>query len=340
MKNRQWILVERPVGMVDVRHFAYHEADVPSPKDGEVLVRTLYVSFDPAMRAFLHDRPSYVAPQPVGEVMRAGAIAQVIESRCDTCAPGEVVMGGFGWQDYATADGRHLTKVSPTRPLTDYMSILGGTGLTAYFGLLDVGRPKPGDTVVVSGAAGATGSTVIQIARISGCRTVAIAGGPAKCRWTVETLGADESIDYKAEDVGARLAALCPAGIDVYFDNVGGSTLEACIGRMKLHGRIALCGMISTYNDTSPVPGPSNLFDLITRRIRMEGFLIGDYAARFLEARQVLEGWMNDGNLKAFVDVQEGFDNIPRTFLRIFDGSNVGKQTLKVADPPLPVPGR
>lgn len=337
MKNRQWRLVERPVGMVGVHHFAYHEAAVPSPKDGEVLVRTLYVSFDPAMRAFLHDRPSYVAPQAVGEVMRAGAIAQVIESRAEGCVSGELVMGGFGWQDYATVDGRHLTKLSPGRPLTDYMSVLGGTGLTAYFGLLDVGRPKAGDMVVVSGAAGATGSSVVQIARISGCRTIAIAGGSAKCRWTVEALGADGAIDYKTEDVGARLSTLCPEGIDVYFDNVGGSTLQACISRMKLHGRIALCGMISTYNDATPTPGPSNLFELITRRVRMEGFLISDYAARFPEARQALEGWMNEGKLKAFVDVQEGFENIPRTFLRIFDGSNVGKQTLKVADPPLPV---
>lgn len=325
--------------MVDVRHFAYHEADIATPKDGEVLVRTLYVSFDPAMRAFLHDRPSYVAPQPVGEVMRAGAIGQVIESRSEACVSGDLVMGGFGWQDYAVADGRHVMKLQPGRSLTDYMSVLGGTGLTAYFGLLEVGRPKPGDTVVVSGAAGATGSSAVQIARITGCRTIAIAGGSAKCRWAVEALGADGSIDYKAEDVGARLAALCPEGIDVYFDNVGGSILEACISRMKLHGRIALCGMISTYNDATPAPGPSNLFELITRRVRMEGFLISDYAARFSEARQVLEGWMSEGRLRAFVDVQEGFENIPRTFLRIFDGSNVGKQTLKIADPSLPVPG-
>lgn len=338
--NRQWRLAERPTGMVDVRHFTYHEAPVPTPKDGEVLARTLYVSFDPAMRAFLNDRPSYVAPQPVGEVMRAGAIAQVIESRSAACVPGDLVMGGFGWQDYATADGTQVMKLSASRPATDYMSVLGGTGLTAYFGLLEIGRPQSGDTVVVSGAAGATGSTAVQIARLSGCRTVAIAGGAQKCRWTVDALGAHAAIDYKAEDVGERLTALCPEGIDVYFDNVGGSTLQACIGRMKLHGRIALCGMISTYNDATPTPGPSNLFELITRRVRMEGFLIGDYASRFADARQALERWMNEGQLKAFVDVQEGFENIPKTFMRIFIGSNVGKQTLKIADPPLTVSGR
>lgn len=338
--NRQWRLIERPVGMVGIQHFRYGEEPAPAPQDGEVLVRNLYVSFDPAMRAFLHDRPSYVPPQPVGEVMRAGAIGQVIESRSPACVPGELVMGGFGWQDYATANGAQLLKLSSSRPPTDYMSALGGTGLTAYFGLLDVGRPKASDTVVISGAAGATGSSAVQIAKIIGCRAIAIAGGPEKCAWVVKTLGADAAIDYKSEDVSARLAALCPDGIDVYFDNVGGRILEACIGQMKMNGRIALCGMISTYNDATPTPGPNNLFELITRRVRMEGFLAGDYASRFGEARAALEQWMNEGKLQSFVDVQEGFENIPTTFLRIFTGQNVGKQTLKIADPPLAVPAR
>jgi NADPH-dependent curcumin reductase CurA len=228
-------------------------------------------------------------------------------------------------------------KIPSSRPATDYMSVLGGTGLTAYFGLLDVGRPKTGETVVISGAAGATGSTAVQISRLIGCRTIAIAGGAEKCRWVVETLGADAAIDYKTDNLSARLHELCPDGIDVYFDNVGGSTLEACIGRMKLHGRIACCGMISTYNDATPTPGPSNLFELITRRIRMEGFLASDFASRFGEGRRALEGWLDAGTLKAFVDVQAGFENIPTTFMRIFSGANIGKQTLKIADPPLPV---
>lgn len=331
--NRQWRLIERPVGMVGVQHFGYNEEPAPMPKDGEVLVRTLYVSFDPAMRAFLNDRPSYVAPQAVGEVMRAGAIAQVIESRASGFAPGDLVTGGFGWQDYAVTDaGRGVMKLPRNRPPTDYMSVLGGTGLTAYFGLLDIGRPKAGETVVISGAAGSTGSTAVQISRILGCRTIAIAGGPTKTLWAVDALGADAAVDYKADDVDARLGELCPDGIDVYFDNVGGSTLQACLGHMKVHGRIVLCGMISTYNDAVPRPGPSNLFELITRRVRMEGFLIGDYSARFSEARGALEGWLDSGQLKAFVDVQEGFQNIPATFLRIFSGANVGKQTLKIAD--------
>src|SRR3954471_176299 len=328
--NRQWRLSERPIGMVETRHFSYREEPAPEPRPGEVLVRTLYVSFDPAMRAFLHDRPSYVPPQPIGEVMRAGAIAQVIDSRAEGFAPGDLVLGGFGWQDYATADAaRGLMKLSPKRPLTDYMSVLGGTGLTAYFGLLDVGQAKAGHTVLISGAAGATGSTAVQIARIIGCRPIAIAGGAAKCRWTVDVLGAAAAIDYKSEDVGRRLAELCPDGVDVYFDNVGGSTLEAAIGRMKVHGRIALCGMISTYNDAVPTPGPSNLFELIARCVRMEGFLAFDFADRFAEARRAVEQWVDEGQLQAFVDVQNGFENIPSTFLRIFTGANIGKQTLK-----------
>ncbi len=337
--NRQWRLSERPEGMIGVRHFAYREEPAPAPQQGEVLVRTLYVSFDPAMRAFLNDRPSYVAPQPLGEVMRAGAIGQIVESRAQGFAPGELVFGAFGWQDYAIADpARGLMKLSPTRQPTEYMSVLGGTGLTAYFGLLDVAQLKPGETVVISGAAGATGSTAVQIARILGCRAIAIAGGAQKCRWTVDALGAVAAIDYKAEDVGRRLAELCPDSVDVYFDNVGGAILAAAIGRMKVHGRITLCGMISTYNDAAPTPGPCNLFELIARRVRMEGFLVSDFAARFAEGRRALEGWLDEGQLKAFVDVQTGFENIPSTFLRIFSGANVGKQTLKIADPPLPVP--
>jgi NADPH-dependent curcumin reductase CurA len=336
LANRQWRLVHRPIGMVTEADFASHEEPARPPEAGEILVRTLYVSFDPAMRAFLNDRPSYVPPQPVGEVMRAGAIAQVIESRAEGFRPGDLVSGGFGWQDYATTDPtRGVMKLSWKYQPADYMSVLGGTGLTAYVGLFEVGQLKAGETVVISGAAGATGSTAVQIARIIGCRTIAIAGGPKKCRWTVDVLGADAAIDYKHEDVARRLAELCPDGIDLYFDNVGGSILEAAIGRMKRHGRIALCGMISTYNDAAPAPGPSNLFELIARSVRMEGFLAFDFADRFDEARQTLGGWLDEGKLKTFVDLQEGFENIPKTFLRIFTGENYGKQLLKIAEPPL-----
>jgi NADPH-dependent curcumin reductase CurA len=333
--NRQWRLKQRPDGMVAPSDFEYHEEPVPALEDGQVLVRTLYVSFDPAMRAFLNDRPSYVAAQAVGEVMRAGAIGQVVESRSPAFAVGEFVQGGFGWQDYSHFDGAQpaAAKISGSQPLPTYLATLGGTGLTAYFGLLEVGKLTAGETVVVSGAAGATGSSAVQIAKIKGARTIAIAGGPEKCRWLTAELGADAAIDYKSEDVAARLAHHCPQGIDLYFDNVGGSILEAAIGNMKSKGRIALCGMISGYNDAQPQPGPSNLFQLIARQVRMEGFLVFEWLARFDEARREMEGWMAAGQLRSFEDIQEGFENIPKTFMRIFAGDNVGKQMLKIADP-------
>ena len=331
--NRQWRLVRRPVGMVTPGDFTYAEQPVSPPGDNEVLVRTLYVSFDPAMRAFLHDRPSYVPPQPVGEVMRAGALGQVVESRSPGLAAGDFVVGGFGWQEYAVAPGLSALKVAPRPALTDHMSVLGGTGITAYFGLLEVARISAGETVVVSGAAGATGSAAVQIAKLKGCRTFGVAGGPAKRRWLLEELGLDGAIDYKNENVSARLKELCPDGVNVYFDNVGGSILETLIGHMARKGRIVLCGMISGYNDERPSPGPSNLFELVARSVRMEGFLAFDYAAKFGEARRELEVWLDSGQLEAFVDVQEGFENIPKTFLRIFTGENLGKQLLKIADP-------
>jgi NADPH-dependent curcumin reductase CurA len=322
--------------MVAESDFSYKEVLVAKPGEGEILVRTLYVSFDPAMRAFLRDGPSYVPPQPVGEVMRAGAIAQIVESHAPGFAAGEFVFGGFGWQDYATVGGAMLAgvaKVVPNRPLTDYMSVLGGTGVTAYFGLLEVGQAKAGETVVVSGAAGATGSTALQIARIKGCRAIGVAGGPAKCRWLLDELGADAAIDYKNENLSERFAAVCPNGIDVYFDNVGGAVLEAAIAHMAPKGRIAISGMISGYNAETPAPGPANLFQLVSKRLRMEGFLVMDYAARFEEARREMEAWLSAGRMKAIVDVQEGFENIPKTFLRLFTGDNLGKQVLKIADP-------
>jgi NADPH-dependent curcumin reductase CurA len=306
---------------------------VPSPGENEILLRTLYVSFDPAMRAFLHDRPSYVPPQPIGEVMRAGGIGQVVESRTPGLEPGDFVTGNLGWQEYAIVPGASAFKILPGRPLTDYLSVLGGTGITAYFGLLEVARIVTGETVVVSGAAGATGSAAAQIAKIKGCRTIGVAGGAAKCRWLLDELGLDGAIDYKNESVSARLEELCPGGVNVYFDNVGGSTLETLIGHMARQGRIVLCGMISGYNDERPTPGPSNLFELVARSIRMEGFLAFNYLPKFGEARRELESWLDAGTLKAFVDVQEGFENIPKTFMRIFTGANLGKQTLKVADP-------
>ena len=337
MTNRQWRLVSRPKGQVTETNFDSHKVAMPSPKDGELLVRTLYVSFDPAMRGWMSENPGYMPPIQLGTVMLASGIGQVTESRNPGFGRGDFVFGMLGWQDYAVCAGDGgpfgVHKIEPTHPLPSYLGVLGGTGLTGYFGMLDLAHPKAGETVVVSGAAGATGSVAAQIGKIKQCRVIGIAGGPAKCEWLTGELGLDAAIDYKAEDVGARLGALCPDGVDIYFDNVGGGILETVIGHMALGGRIPLCGMISGYNAEQPQPGPRNLFLLIARRVRMEGFLVMDYADRFEEARRELSAWLASGQLTSREDVQEGFENIPSTFLRLFSGANLGKQVLKVADP-------
>ena len=333
--NRQWRLVARPKGMVQESDFEYREEPVPAVGEGDYLVRTLYVSVDPAQRGWMNEDPGYMPPIPLGDVMLGGTISQVVESRHPDHAVGDIVSGFFGWQEYALGGRGAMPAqtIAPEHPLPRYLGVLGGTGLTAYFGLLDVGQAVEGQTVVVSGAAGATGSVAAQIAKIKRCRVVGIAGGAEKCAWLTGDLGLDAAIDYKCEDVGERLAALCPDGVDVYFDNVGGPILESVIGRMAQRGRIACCGMIAGYNAAAPAPGPGNLFLLIARRITMAGFLVMDYAPRFDEARRELSAWLAAGTLVAREDVQEGFENIPKTFLRLFSGQNVGKQVLKVAEP-------
>jgi NADPH-dependent curcumin reductase CurA len=337
--NRQWLLAARPQGMVSESDFAWRETPAPEPGEGEALVRVLYVSFDPAMRGWMDDRPSYIPPVGIGEVMRAGAVGQVVASRHPQLSAGEIVQGMFGWQDYALLGSGALfaSKVPSGVPLTWPLGALGLTGLTAYFGLLDVGRPKPGETVVVSGAAGATGSVAGQIAKIQGCRVVGIAGGAEKCAWVAGELGFDACIDYKGEDVGARLSALCPKGVDVYFDNVGGPILDAVLARIASRARVVLCGGISGYNEKEPPPGPRNLMNLVIQRGRMEGFIVIDYAARFGEAIAQLGEWIRAGRIQQREDIQHGLENAPKTFLRLFQGRNVGKQLLKLADPPLPV---
>ncbi len=340
-RNRQWRLASRPTGMVTESDFVYGEEPKPTIEDGQFLVRVLYVSFDPAMRGWMTEDPGYMPPIELGRIMRASGLGQVLESRHEEFAAGEIVSGGFGWQDYAVSDGRGpltVQRIDAVHPLPSYLGILGGTGLTAYFGMLDVAKPKAGDTVVVSGAAGATGSIAAQIAKLQQCRVIGIAGGASKCRWLTDELGLNAAIDYKSDDIDARLGELCPKGIDVFFDNVGGAVLETVLGHMAVWGRIASCGMISGYNAEQPPVGPRNLFLIITRRIRMEGFLILDYASRFNEARRALSAWLASGKITSRDDVQEGFENIPATFLRLFRGANIGKQLLKVADPPIPKP--
>lgn len=334
--NRQWLLRKRPAGMVKESDFELRESAAPTPADGEALVRVLYISFDPAMRGWMEDRPSYIPPVGLGEVMRAGAVGQVVESKSPDFAVGDVVQGMFGWQEYGLAGRRGLmsaTVVPKGMPPTWPLGVCGITGLTAYFGLLDLGKPKPGETVVVSGAAGATGSVAGQIATLQGCRAIGIAGGTEKCRWLTEKAHFDAAIDYKREDVAARLRALCPKGIDVYFDNVGGEILDAALANLAQRARIVQCGGISSYNETTPPPGPRNLMNLVVTRSRMEGFIVIDYAARFGEAAAQLAKWVAEGKLAHAEDVQRGIENAPKTFLRLFEGKNLGKQLLQVAEP-------
>ncbi len=334
--NRQWLLARRPVGMVSESDFTYRESPRPRIDEGEYLVRVLYISFDPAMRGWMEDRDSYLPPVRLGDVMRAGAVGQVVESRHPGFSVGDFVQGLFGWQEYAVGGADGLTQASPIPPgipITLPLSVLGITGITAYFGLLDLGAPKPGETVVVSGAAGATGSVAAQIARIQGCRTIGIAGGPEKCGWLTGEARLDAAIDYKAEDVAVRLAQLCPDGIDVYFDNVGGGILDAALANLAQRARVVLCGGISGYNEKEPPPGPRNLMNLVLKRACMEGFIVLDYAARFAEAVAALRPWVESGEIVYREDVQEGIEKAPETFLRLFSGRNFGKQLLKLADP-------
>ncbi len=337
--NRQWLLAKRPHGLVGPDNFEYAEQPIPTAGDGEVLVRNLYLSFDPTQRGWMEDRESYLPPVNLGEPMRAGSIGQVAESKHPDFAVGDMVQTTGGWQDFIVVtpgDGTGLgglNKIPDQVPPEMMLSVLGVTGLTAYFGLLDLGEPKSGETVLVSGAAGATGSVAGQIARIKGCRVVGIAGGPEKCAWLKDAAKFDEVIDYKNEQVDARIAETCPDKVDVFFDNVGGDILEAALNHINMRARVVLCGGISGYNATAPIPGPTNLMNLVIMRARMEGFIVIDYMHRATEAITDLLGWIQSGELVYQVDVQEGFENIPATLQRLFTGANLGKQILKIADP-------
>jgi NADPH-dependent curcumin reductase CurA len=329
--NHQFKLARRPVGMVERSDFEYVAAPVPEPGDGEVLVKILYLSLDPAMRGWMNEGKSYIPPVAIGEVMRAGGVGRVISSRDPGIAVGEHVVGLLGVQEYAVARGKGLTKVDPRLvPLPVYLGTLGMPGMTAYFGLLDVGRPKQGDTVVVSGAAGAVGQVVGQVAKIKGCRVVGIAGGPDKCEY-LRSIGFDAAIDYKHEDVKAALKQHCPKGVDVYFDNVGGEILDAVLTQLAMHARIVICGAISQYNEAR-IKGPSNYLSLLVNRASMTGMVVFDYASRYGDAAREMAGWMATGQLKTREDVVEGLETFPETLLKLFKGENTGKLVLKVAD--------
>ena len=335
--NRQWTLAKRPFGMVGKDNFEYREEPIPQPADGQVLVRNLYLSFDPTQRGWMEDRESYLPPVAIGEVMRAGSVGQVVESRHADFAEGDLVQTTGGWQDFVVADPNlgpmGLSKLPPGVTPVMALGVLGITGLTAYWGLLDLGMPKEGETVLVSGAAGATGSVAGQIARIKGCRVIGIAGGDEKCNWLREVARFDDVIDYKKDQVDARIGELCPNKVDVFFDNVGGDILEAALNHINLRARVVLCGGISGYNATEVQPGPVNLMNLVINRARMEGFIVLDYMNRVHEAVPELLGWLESGELIHREDIQEGFENIPDTLNRLFTGKNIGKQLLKLADP-------
>jgi NADPH-dependent curcumin reductase CurA len=331
--NHQFRLAARPVGMPKPSDWSHTEETIREPRDGEFLVKILYISLDPAMRGWMNDAKSYIAPVGIGEVMRAGAAGRVTASKNAAYAVGDHVTGSFGVQEYAISNGAGVAKVDVSfAPLPVYLGTLGMSGMTAYFGLLDVGQPKSAETVVVSGAAGAVGSVVGQIAKIKGCRVIGIAGGSEKCQYVVSDLGFDACIDYKNVDVKKLLQQHCPNGVDVYFDNVGGDILDTVLTKLTRGARIVICGAISQYNNTGPVKGPSNYLSLLVNRASMKGMVVFDYAKKYGEAAREMAGWMAAGKLKSREDVVEGFQSFPDTLLKLFKGENIGKLMLKVAE--------
>ncbi|WP_154734336.1 NADP-dependent oxidoreductase [Conexibacter sp. W3-3-2] len=329
--NRQIRLASRPVGLPTDENWTLTEEPVGEPGDGEILVRISHISLDPAMRGWMNEGRSYIAPVGIGDVMRAGTVGEVVASHHDAFPVGSHVVGALGVQEYAISDGQGLTRVDPSlAALPTYLGVLGMTGMTAYFGLLTEGRPQEGDTVVVSGAAGAVGSVVGQIAKIKGCRTVGIAGGEDKCRLLIEEFGYDAAIDYKAADVPKALRELAPK-IDVYFDNVGGEILDAALARLNLGARVVICGAISQYNATEAVAGPANYLSLLVNRASMKGMVVFDYADRYAEAAKEMAGWLAEGSLVAREDVVDGgVPAFPDALLRLFRGENTGKLVLAV----------
>jgi len=333
--NRQITLAARPVGMPRESDFALVESEVPSAGHGEVLVRSLWLSLDPYMRGRMSEARSYARPTQIGDPMTGQVVGEVVESGDSRFAAGDFVVGQLGWQDYAVARGGTLRKLDPAvAPIQTALHVLGTTGLTAYFGLFDIGRAKPGDAVVVSAAAGAVGQLVGQLAKIAGCGpVVGIAGGPEKVRYLTELYGYDAGIDYKSDDVNAALKESCPNGVDVYFDNVGGALSETVFRRLALGARVPICGQISQYNLTEPDLAPRNLGFLIVFRARLEGFLVSDYVHRFDEALTRLGRWLAEDKLRYREDVTEGLENAPQAFIGMLNGANLGKTLVKVAEP-------
>ncbi|MDF2463916.1 MAG: NADP-dependent oxidoreductase [Ramlibacter sp.] len=336
--NHQVRLAQRPVGAPTRENWTFTSEPVQEPASGGVLIKTLSLSLDPAMRGWMNDAKSYIPPVGIGEVMRAGGVGKVIASQNPKFAIGDLVSAGLGVQEYLLVAEDQIKrngvfKINPQLgSISQWLNVLGMPGMTGYFGLLDIGQPKPGETVVVSGAAGAVGQTVGQLARIKGCRVVGIAGGRAKCDWVVNELGFDACIDYKAGNVKAALKEHCPKGVDIYFDNVGGDILDDVLARLARGARIIICGAISQYNNTTPVQGPKNYLSLLVNRARMEGMVVFDYADRFPVAVAELSGYLKDGRMRSREDVVQGLDTFPEALVKLFTGGNFGKLVLQVAD--------
>jgi len=334
-----WVLKRRPDGRLSRDDFDWQTTELPDPTDGQVLVRTVYLSLDPTNRIWASDQDQYMPPVQLGEVMRGGTLGVVEASANPDYAPGDVVQGMWGWASHTLADNAAgLTKLphTPGVPLDAYMSVLGATGMTAYFGLLDIGRPQAGETLVVSAAAGAVGQIVGQIGKVKGCRVVGTAGSDAKCRHLVGNLGFDAAINYKTADLDAELAAACPDGIDVYFENTGGPVTDAVLKRVNLNARIPLCGLIAHYNEgdnSRGVPGPGNFQMLLMKRVLLQGFIILDYFPRFPEGIAEMAGWLSDGKIKYDTDIVEGLENAPEAVNRLFDGANTGKLLVQCSEP-------
>ena len=332
--NREWLLAERPDGEPDQDCFELRETDVPVPAPGELLVRTRFLSVDPYMRGRMRDAESYAEPWDVGDALKGGIVGEVVESESDAYAEGDLVTGEGLWADYATLDADDVAPVDPTVADPEaYLGVLGMPGRTAYFGLLEVGEPKPGDTVVVSGAAGAVGSVVGQIAKRNGCRVVGFAGSDEKTAWLTDDLGFDAAINYKdTDDYRAALDEAAPDGVDAYYDNVGGPITDAVFGHLNVDARVAICGQISTYNATEVPTGPRKLGTLIQTRATVQGFLFSDFSERMDVATRQLASWVQSGDIGYRETITEGLENAPDAFMGLFEGENIGKQLVKVAD--------
>jgi NADPH-dependent curcumin reductase CurA len=333
--NRSILLVRRPKGTPTHEDFRMVEGPVPEPAEGQVLVRTLYLSVDPYMRGRMNDTKSYVPPYKLNEVIEGGVVGQVVESRHPDYRPGDIVVGMLGWADYNVSDGRGLTRVDPSvAPITTALGVLGMPGLTAYVGVMDIARARPGETVVISAAAGAVGSVAGQIAKILGCRVVGIAGSDEKCRWIREELGFDAAVNYRtAPSLHAALRDACPDGVDVYFDNVGGDVTDAVLPLINDFARIALCGQIALYNLDRPDVGPRNWGYLLIHRATVQGFIVRDHAHRAPQAFADLARWLREGRIRWREHIVPGLENTVDAFLGLFRGENIGKQLVKVADP-------